>query len=754
MPFSASSSSPFCTFALLLFHRRFVFRQSFCKLFSSSPTVADQSSLLSPNFVISPEIQNALSKGKPVVALESTLITHGLPHPTNFNVAIRLEEIVREENAVPATIALLDGHIRVGLSQDELRRISMPKTDAVKVSRRDLANCLVEKRIGGTTVAATIWIAHRAGIRIFATGGIGGVHRGDSQDVSADLTELGRTPLGVVCAGVKSILDIERTLEYLETQSVNVVVLDKSADFPGFFGPPTAIKGPYHTDSLDKVADILLLSFQMGLPNGTLIACPLTDEAVDRNVIAQATEMALKEAEEAGIRGKEVTPFVLERIRQRAGKAATELNIALLENNVRIAARLALLCSNKTLPSGIEKQPLATAGQQNSSSQCENAGRRRPKIVCAGASVVDFSVFLDQSSVPRLGPVAVGTYLPARIIQTTGGVARNHADALSRLGCDVTLISALGTTTERNSGDGEESRNNRVDFFGSLLMEKCDHIDWSHVRHCPGTATASSVGICSKGTIISQAFIAVEPIMERIDEKYIRSMEGHIANADFLLVDANMNSRALRTAVELARLNGVKVWFEPTNWTKVPKLFEALGKNALHKVSAISPNLDELEEVVRRLNDEKSLMFVRGLKVFLNSLCYSSAPTAHCTSLINEWIARNEVPVTMFPQSMSHLLVTCDSMGVLLFVHSTGSSSSPVAHHFPAPLDVRPDQIVSVSGAGDCFNSGFLTAILNGCAIEESVQLAIKCAAISLCSEETVPEAIGQWKMEAKVKPK
>uniref|UniRef100_A0A183C546 Pseudouridine-5-phosphate glycosidase n=1 Tax=Globodera pallida TaxID=36090 RepID=A0A183C546_GLOPA len=194
--------------------------------------------------------------GKAIVALESTVITHGLPHPTNLKVATRLEEIIREEGAVPATIALLDGNIRIGLCRDELKRISKPESNAIKVSRRDLVSCLVEKRAGGTTVAATMWIAQKAGIRIFATGGIGGVHRGgeNTMDVSADLTELSRTP---------------------ETQSVGVIVLDKNPNFPGFFCPRTSLKAPYHTDSLEKAIDILLLSTRMGLSNGTLIACPL-----------------------------------------------------------------------------------------------------------------------------------------------------------------------------------------------------------------------------------------------------------------------------------------------------------------------------------------------------------------------------------------------------------------------------------------------------------------------------------------------
>uniref|UniRef100_A0A183C4B2 PfkB domain-containing protein n=1 Tax=Globodera pallida TaxID=36090 RepID=A0A183C4B2_GLOPA len=346
--------------------------------------------------------------GKAIVALESTVITHGLPHPTNLKVATRLEEIIREEGAVPATIALLDGNIRIGLCRDELKRISKPESNAIKVSRRDLVSCLVEKRAGGTTVAATMWIAQKAGIRIFATGGIGGVHRGgeNTMDVSADLTELSRTPVGVVCSGVKSILDIELTLEYL---SVGVVVLDKNPNFPGFFCPRTSLKAPYHTDSLEKAIDILLLSTRMGLSNGTLIACPLPEGqrmAREKDLIEKATELALKEADEVGIRGKEVTPFVLQRIRQKTGSAAMELNIALLKNNARMAARLALLYSKKM---STEKSFSVEINEQNCYDN--DKMKSRPKILNDGERMTFFiGAIVQKTSCDRMAQKICGVF--------------------------------------------------------------------------------------------------------------------------------------------------------------------------------------------------------------------------------------------------------------------------------------------------------------------------------------------------------
>lgn len=291
-----------------------------------------------------PEVRSALTEGRPVVALESALITHGLPYPENHNVAVRLEQVVRREGALPATIALLDGHIHVGLRPDQLERIAATSNPS-KVSVRDLANCLIQKKIGGTTVASTMRIAHWASIKVFGTGGIGGVHRGaeQSMDVSADLIELGRTPVAVVCAGVKSILDIGKTLEWLETQCVNVIVFDREPYFPGFFSPRTTFRAPHCTESLQEVANILVCSDQLGLRNGLLLACPLpADQSQLGGLIENAIQRTLEEAKQKGISGKDVTPFVLRQVSQISGAESQRLNVCLLENNVKMASQLAI----------------------------------------------------------------------------------------------------------------------------------------------------------------------------------------------------------------------------------------------------------------------------------------------------------------------------------------------------------------------------------------------------------------------------
>ncbi|KAK6041944.1 hypothetical protein COOONC_20551, partial [Cooperia oncophora] len=268
--------------------------------------------------VVPAAVRSALASKKGVVALESTVITHGLPYPNNLETAQLLEDTVRSEGSVPATIALLDGKVHIGLSSDQLANVAESK-EAVKVSRRDIAYALNKKLIGGTTVAATMYLANMAGIRIFATGGIGGVHRGVDQtlDISADLIELMRTPVTVVCAGVKSILDIPKTVEFLETHSVNCIVFGKRNVFPGFFTQESQAMGQYCTEDLSDVVRSIEISDALRLEAGTVLACPIPEALQgDGRSIENAIQEALNEAKSKNIVSKEVTPFLLSRVNQ------------------------------------------------------------------------------------------------------------------------------------------------------------------------------------------------------------------------------------------------------------------------------------------------------------------------------------------------------------------------------------------------------------------------------------------------------
>ncbi|HEY0835019.1 MAG TPA: pseudouridine-5'-phosphate glycosidase [Azospirillum sp.] len=291
---------------------------------------------------LAPEVADALAENRPVVALESTVIAHGMPHPQNVETARALEAAVRAEGAVPATVAVLDGRIRVGLDNDDIDRLATSK-DVWKLSRRDLAVALATGALGATTVAATMIAAERAGIAVFATGGIGGVHRGaeTSFDISADLDELARTSVCVVCAGAKSILDLPKTLEYLETRGVPVLGLGTD-EFPAFYARSSGLPVARRCDTADEVARIMHAKWRLGLDGGIVAANPIPEaDALDAAGTEAAIARALAEAAAQGIAGKAVTPFLLARMKEITGGRSLAANVALIRNNAVTAARIA-----------------------------------------------------------------------------------------------------------------------------------------------------------------------------------------------------------------------------------------------------------------------------------------------------------------------------------------------------------------------------------------------------------------------------
>ena len=292
---------------------------------------------------ITPEIENALKEGKPVVALESTILSHGMPYPENVEFAHKVEEIVRGEGAVPATTAIIGGKLKVGLSSDELE--IMCKADGVgKVSRRDVAVYLATGKTGATTVATTMIIAAMAGIKVFATGGIGGVHRGAQEtfDISADLQELAKTPVGVVCAGAKSILDIGLTLEYLETMGVPVLGMGTD-DFPAFYCRKSGYKVDFNVESPAMAANILHTKWEAGMEGGAVLANPIPQEyELDFDEMEGVINKALAMAKEQGLHGKATTPFLLSHIKDLTHGVAFASNVQLAYNNARMASKIAV----------------------------------------------------------------------------------------------------------------------------------------------------------------------------------------------------------------------------------------------------------------------------------------------------------------------------------------------------------------------------------------------------------------------------
>ncbi|MBK7932165.1 MAG: pseudouridine-5'-phosphate glycosidase [Acidobacteria bacterium] len=294
---------------------------------------------------ISEEVSSAIKQRQPVVALESTVIAHGLPYPQNLETAIKLEQIVRDSGAVPATIAVFGGEFYVGLVEEQIEQLATRK-DIRKISRRDLPIAVANKLDCATTVATTAFVAHRAGIKIFATGGIGGVHRGFDADISADLPELAQTPIMVVCSGAKIVLDLPRTREWLETNGITVLGW-QCGELPAFYSRASGLAIDERVESAEDVAKVASARDELGLKNSILLTVPIpTEFEIDRGELEAILADALKLADDRGVLGKEITPFLLSQMSERSGGRTLTANIALLENNARVAALVAAAIAN------------------------------------------------------------------------------------------------------------------------------------------------------------------------------------------------------------------------------------------------------------------------------------------------------------------------------------------------------------------------------------------------------------------------
>lgn len=296
------------------------------------------------NFLeINPIIKEALDNNKPVIALESTIISHGMPYPKNVETALEVEKLVKEAGCVPATIGIIHGKLKIGLTSEEIEILGKEGLNVIKVSRRDIPYVVANKLNGATTVAGTMIASHLAGIKIFATGGIGGVHRGaqTTMDISADLDELSKTSVAVVCAGAKSILDLKLTLEYLETKGVSVLGY-KTKELPAFFTSKSGFELDYKMNSAKEIADLLNTKWNLGLEGGVVIANPIPHEfEMDAKLIEDVIEKAVEKAESLGIHGKDTTPFLLDEIQKVTGGNSLEANIHLVFNNVKLACEIA-----------------------------------------------------------------------------------------------------------------------------------------------------------------------------------------------------------------------------------------------------------------------------------------------------------------------------------------------------------------------------------------------------------------------------
>lgn len=645
--------------------------------------------------VVHPDIQHALEQKQPIVALESTIITHGMPVPENVMTALQVEQVVRAKGAVPATIGIIDGCIKVGLTEEELMTLAnKPRKEVIKCSRRDLPYVVAMRHSGGTTVAATMIVAHRVGIDIFATGGIGGVHREGhvTLDVSADLMELGRTPVAVVCSGVKSILDIPRTLEYLETQGVCVATYNSTGGvFPDFYTRDSGSKVPYNLSSAAQAADLLHSWGQLQLQSGVLIGVPIPAEyAAEKTAIDAAIKQANVEANAQGVSGKEVTPFLLSHIAKLTKGLSLQANIALIKNNAAVAAEIACALANK-------KTASAPTSRSNSIS--------KPLVV--GASILDLTFQVTDQHELQLD----GATYKSVAKQAAGGVGRNIAEGIYKLHGDVNLISAVGN-----------------DRFGSILKQLMPPALHNSliVDETQSTSLCSiifdRVGEC-------KLLLGDMAVHNSITPQALEKRKDLFREAPLIVMDSNLSEQAMATTLQMAHSFQVPVFFEPTDMFIAGKPFK-LEADLTHPIRLIKPNLHELKTIVEAI---------------------TGSPVKLEVDIHKERDALLSQAKTLVEQIEAHfncIIATLGGMGVLVSFRSDAindsskllSLSSANCGHITCFYAMpKVQDIVNVSGAGDSFCAGFITALLQQHSVVECVAAGFMAAGQALLSKSAVP---------------
>jgi pseudouridine-5'-phosphate glycosidase/pseudouridine kinase len=703
---------------------------------------------------VSSEVSLALKEGRPVVALESTIISHGMPWPANFETALRVEQTARENGATPATIALLGGIIHVGLERAQLEQLARLGTKCAKVSRRDLALVVSSGSNGATTVSATMLVASWVGIAVFATGGIGGVHRGGetSMDVSADLTELGRTPVAVVCAGVKSILDIPRTLEVLETQGVAVAVW-RSDEFPAFFTPKSGCSAPSRVNSAGEAAGMIRASARLGLRSGQLIAVPIPAEAAAAaEPTERATNQALAEAEAQRIGGRDITPFLLGRIAELTKGSSLASNIELVVNNVRVGSTIAAELARMRREDAAN-EAAAAAPARVASSPCvtgtptaaASPSPRWPSSFGSSPLVIGGSN-LDLLGRPLPGTkFLLGTSNPGTLARSYGGVGRNVAEVLGRLQARPWLLSAVGA-----DGDGRNllahAREAGVETGAVVTSQKGN-----------GTNTYMAI-LDEKGDLFTT--IADMAVCDEMEPEAHLPPAPVLATAPLVLIDGNVSSAFVSSACARAAALGVPVFFEPTS---IEKCVRGVGPLLDGQVTFVSPSAAELLAMNQRVAVEmKGEDAAKHSPSFLG-MCRDSFEHNHATegveaqarSILSAVVARAHAKGrTVKP---AHILLKRGAQGAMIAsLMPSASFSSAAAAAAAAPEIVLthlppgrlPSPLVNTSGAGDTLVGGCAWALLRAggaaCrgedldALRRAVQIGMRAAELTLVSDQSV----------------
>ncbi|KAI0375081.1 indigoidine synthase A-like protein [Pilatotrama ljubarskyi] len=746
---------------------------------------------------VHPEVEEALAHGRPVVALETTIVTHGMPYPANLETARSVESNVRKAGAIPATIGLIEGRVKIGLQPHELERLADVRRNhpAVKLSRRDIGPAIALGRDGGTTCSATLIFSALAGIKVFSTGGLGGVHRGaeTTMDISADLHELTRCPVGLVSAGVKSILDIGRTLEYLETLGVPVISYAPTDDFPAFYSRRSGFKSPWRMDDPVSAARLLFTQKQLGMSNGALFAVPIPEayDAIGQE-LQRAVEQAVRESEANGIsrRGKEATPWLLNRVGELTAGKSLASNIALIENTAFVGGQIAVAysqLSNERHPkNSYPHVPNSTAPLSASAAAepSKRADQPPAKLVIVGSAAVDITARADPVPGAAGANNNLHTTAPGVVTLSAGGVGRNVAEAAHRI--LTSYSNELSTATALVSPIGE-------DIFGKLLMSETSRIGLrtdGFIRMSKARTAVCNMVLDSAGGLTGG--VADMDIIRTLDAaKIVDVLEEH--RPKILALDANMSHETLRALIAYANKRQILTFFEPTSVPKSTVIFPAVAA-ALDSASTSSapvtfatPNVLELAHMYQeacaspleltahkywwQVIDEMALG--ADFRMELEQLARRSAfegedaPTGNLSFLVNNGIAQMAINLLPFFQ---HLIIKCGERGLIaafrvsgehaetsawsthstnifarqIVARSKSGRSVVVLKHYP-PIPVPEDKIVNVTGAGDSLVGSILATLTQRpvafeepAALDQMVAQAQLAAVYTLQSEHAV----------------
>ena len=672
--------------------------------------------LSSSSLVVSSEVAEAVRSGGPVVTLESTIITHGMPHPANLEMALQVEDTIREAGATPATVAVIGGKIHVGLTAEQLADLATCRAPAVKTSRRDLPYVLARGLNGGTTVSGTMIASHLAGVEVFVTGGIGGVHRGatETMDISADLTELGRTPVCVVSAGVKSILDIGLTLEYLETQGVCVAVLGDSHMFPSFYTRTSGHAAPYHVPSCAEAARLVLANSALGAGSGVLLGVPIpASEAADGDRIEAAIRTAVEEARTGNICGRDVTPYVLARLNELTGGESLKANLALVKNNAKVGAGVAVELAKLKNSGGLT--PPHPSSDTRDMSTSASAGS--PVVV--GGSIYDFVVRLAEGDLELKG----GTH-PGSLASSHGGVGRNVAAALARLGAGPRLVSAVGADREGR----DIVRAGREAGLDTELVLVAG-------RTATYTAFLDSRGDCKFG-------VGDMAVHGRVTPAVLRGMEPHLAASPMVVCDGNLSEEAVHALLDICHAHSVPFFYEPADLSKASK---PLTSPRHASITYTSPNLNELNSMLATLPRPPAPL----QPLTADNVRTQVAEVGRAARQLVEHYGIQVVLVTLSEHGA--VIVRRGEHTAPLPSRSSGAGAGRVSGVW-YPCTAPCPAVVSVSGAGDCLTAGFITALLRGRGQAAAVSAGLQAAKLSCAVSAAVPDTMTpgdiDWELE------